>query len=175
MLSGSDWWDYFLRFLVLSLMSVGGAIATIPEMHRYLVLQKGWLTDPVFASSVALAQAAPGPNVLIVPALGYQVAGVSGALVALLGTLLPSTVLALVAPRWMAARRDTPFVRAFVAGMLPVTLGLLLATGWVLAGSSTTGILPLVVAATALLTWRTKIAPVWLVAAGAILGALGLF
>ena len=68
MLSGSDWWGYFVQFLVLSLMSVGGAIATIPEMHRYLVLQKGWLTDPVFASSVALAQAAPGPNVLIVPA-----------------------------------------------------------------------------------------------------------
>ena len=110
---------------------------------------------------------------LIVPALGYQVAGVSGALVALMGTLLPSTVLALVAPRWMAARRDTPFVRAFVAGMLPVTLGLLLATGWVLAGSSTTGVLPLVVVATALVTWRTKIAPVWLVAAGATLGALG--
>ena len=104
MLSGSDWWGYFLQFLVLSLMSIGGAIATIPEMHRYLVLQKGWLTDPVFASSVALAQAAPGPNVLIVPALGYQVAGVSGALVALMGTLLPSTVLALVAPRWMAAQ-----------------------------------------------------------------------
>lgn len=174
-LSAADWWGLFFHFLALSLLAIGGAIATVPDMHRYLVLDKGWLSDEVFASSIALAQAAPGPNLLFVPVLGFQVAGVAGALVTLVGMLLPSTTLALTATRWMAQRRDAVGVKAFVAGMMPVTLGLLLATGWVLASALRGDVaLVVLVAATAVTTWRTKIAPVWMVAGGALLGAMGL-
>ena len=56
-------------FVTLSLLSVGGAITTVPEMHRYLVAQNPWLTDSQFSASIALAQAAPGPNVLFVAVL----------------------------------------------------------------------------------------------------------
>ncbi len=102
-------------------------------------------------------------------------AGVAGALVALVGMLLPSTTLALTATRWMAQRRDAVGVKGFVAGMMPVTLGLLLATGWVLASALGGDVsLIVLVAATAITTWRTKLAPVWMVAAGAALGAMGL-
>ena len=174
-LSAADWWGLFFHFLVLSLLAIGGAIATVPDMHRYLVLDKHWLSDEVFASSVALAQAAPGPNLLFVPVLGFQVAGVMGALVTLVGMLLPSTTLALTATRWMAQRRDAVGVKAFVAGMMPVTLGLLLATGWVLASALGGDVaLVVLVAAAAVTTWRTKLAPVWMVAGGAVLGAMGL-
>ncbi len=174
-LSAADWWGLFFHFLVLSLLAIGGAIATVPDMHRYLVLDKHWMSDEVFASSIALAQAAPGPNLLFVPVLGFQVAGVAGALVALVGMLLPSTTLALTATRWMAQRRNAVGVKAFVAGMMPVTLGLLLATGWVLASALGGDVsLIVLVAATAITTWRTKLAPVWMVAAGAALGAMGL-
>ena len=174
-LTAADWWGLFFHFLVLSLLAIGGAIATVPDMHRYLVLDKGWMTDEIFSSSVALAQAAPGPNLLFVPVLGFQVAGVMGALVTLLGMLIPSTTLALTATRWMQQRREAAGVRAFVAGMMPVTLGLLLATGWVLA-QALRGDLALIalVAAATLLSWRTKIAPVWMVVGGAALGAMGL-
>ncbi len=174
-LSLADWGSLFLHFLVLSLLAIGGAIATVPDMHRYLVLDKRWLSDEVFASSVALAQAAPGPNLLFVPVLGFQIAGVMGAFVTLVGMLLPSTVLALTATRWMQRHRSATGVRAFVAGMMPVTLGLLLATGWVLASTLGTDLkLLAAVVVTMLLTWRTKLAPVWMVLAGAMLGAAGL-
>ena len=125
-------WPLFLHFLTLSLLAVGGAITTAPDMHRYLVGQQHWLSDAQFTASVALAQAAPGPNILFVAVLGWNVAGLGGSFAALLGSLLPSTTLALGATRWGARRREARGVRAFTTGMAPLTVGLLLATGWVL-------------------------------------------
>ncbi len=178
-LSAADWWSLFGHFLMLSMLSVGGAITTVSDMHRYVVTEKSWVTDATFSSSVALAQAAPGPNLLFVPVVGFQVAGLMGAAVTLLGMLLPSTVLALGASRWINTHREAIGVRAFVAGVMPITLGLLMATSWVLYQSLSTAsdvsLLPgaVLVVASAVLTWRTKIAPVLLVAAGAVVGALG--
>ena len=74
--------ELFLRFLTLSLLSIGGAMSTAPEMHRYLVVERGWLGEADFTTAIALAQAAPGPNVLFVPVLGFQVAGIPGAVAA---------------------------------------------------------------------------------------------
>lgn len=171
----SDWVGLFLHFVMLSMLSIGGVITTVPDMHRYVVEQQRWIDDATFASSVALAQAAPGPNMLLVAAVGYQIAGMTGAFVAFAGMLIPSTVITLSATRWMQAHRDARIVRAFVAGVLPVTLGLLVATGWTLARalSPTLGVMLLVVAG-AVLTWRSKVPPLVPVAAGAVLGAFGL-
>jgi hypothetical protein len=47
-----DWLDLFLHFAMLSLLSLGGTITTAPEMHRYLVDEKNWLTDFSFSSSI---------------------------------------------------------------------------------------------------------------------------
>ena len=69
----ADWLSLFLHFLSLSLLAVGGAITTAPDMHRYLVGRQQWLTDPQFSASVAIAQAAPGPNVLFIALLGWNV------------------------------------------------------------------------------------------------------
>src|SRR5690606_24792164 len=91
-MSVADLLDLFVRFLMLSLLSVGGAISTAPEMHRFLVLEHGWLDDAGFSTSIAIAQAAPGPNLLFVAVLGYQVAGLIGAAVTLIGMLLPSAI-----------------------------------------------------------------------------------
>ncbi len=173
-----DLWALFLHFLTLSLLSIGGAITTAPEMHRYLVGEQHWLSDTQFTSSIALAQAAPGPNVLFVAVLGWNVAGLPGALAAMAGILLPSTTLVLAATRWARNNRDSIGVRAFTAGMAPITLGLLLATGWLLAQpflaapehrASTLAL----IAATLVLTLRTKLSLVWLVLGGGVLGALG--
>jgi chromate transporter len=168
----------FLHFLTLSLLSIGGAITTVPEMHRFLVDKMGWLTDSEFTASIALAQAAPGPNILFVAVLGYNVAGLQGALAAMAGIMLPSTVLTLTATRWARANRDHAAVRAFSAGMMPLTLGLIIATGWLLAlpflreDAHRWGTLALI-AATVLLTLKTRLGLVWMVAAGGVLGALG--
>lgn len=177
-LPAADLADLFLHFLMLSLLSIGGAMSTAPEMHRYFVIERGWLADADFTTAIALAQAAPGPNVLFVPVLGFQVAGVIGAAAALVGILLPSTLLSLGVSRWGASRRNTPGVRAFTAGLAPVTVGLVFATGWLLAlpfvgaPEHRLGALALI-GATALVTLKTRLAPMWMIAVGALAGALG--
>jgi chromate transporter len=173
-LSASDLLSLFGHFLLLSLLAIGGAITTAPDMHRYLVADHHWLTDTQFTASVALAQAAPGPNLLFVAVLGWNVAGAVGALTTMTGILLPSTALSLWATRWGQSRRETRGVRAFTTGMAPLTIGLLLATGWILAGPASGHVgAMLVVAGTVVVMVRTRLSPMWPVAAGAIVGALG--
>ena len=94
-------------------------------MHRYIVGEHHWISDAQFSASIAIAQAAPGPNVLFVAVLGWNVAGPLGALATMGGTLLPSTALTLCATRWGAQRRETRGVRAFTTGLTPLTIGLL--------------------------------------------------
>jgi len=173
-LSPADLLGLFAQFLLLSLLAVGGAIATAPDMHRYVVVDHHWITDAQFTASVAIAQAAPGPNVLFVAVIGWNVAGPLGALATMAGIMLPSTALTLWATRWGRARRETRGVRAFTTGMAPLTLGLLLATGWVLAGPAAAhGGAMLLVAGTVLVMLRTRLSPMWAVAIGAIAGAAG--
>jgi len=177
-LAPADWLNILAQFMLLSLLSVGGAISTAPEMHRFVVIQQHWITDTQFSASIAIAQAAPGPNVLFVAVVGWNVGGPLGAFVTMVGILLPSTMLSLWAGRWSAKHRRTRGVRAFINGMAPLTIGLLLATGWVLAepflrdSQHRVGALALL-ALSVLLMMGTKISPMWLVALGALVGALG--
>jgi chromate transporter len=173
-LSSLDLAGLFGHFVVLSLLAVGGAITTAPDMQRYLVHERGWIGDGEFTASVALAQAAPGPNVLFVAVLGWNVAGAAGAAVTLAGIMLPSTTLALWATRWGSRRRETLSVRAFTAGLAPLTIGLLLATGWVLTDPARgQPRLMALVALTAVVMLRWRVSPLWLVGAGMTVGALG--
>ena len=164
----------FLHFGMLSLLAIGGAITTAPDMQRYVVGERGWLSDAQFTSSVAIAQAAPGPNLLFVAVVGWNIAGLAGVSATLAGSLLPSTTLALAASRYGDKRRDSRAMKAFSAGMAPLTLGLLLATGWVLTAPvrDSWGAL-LLVPFTVVALVKTKLSPIWLVAVGAVVGALG--
>lgn len=166
-----DLFPLFLHFLTLSLLAIGGAITTTPEMHRYLVSEHGWLSDAQFTASVAIAQAAPGPNLLFVAVLGWNVAGWQGAAVSMLGILLPSTTLTLSATRWASTRRESRGVRAFSQGLAPIAVGLILATSWLLAKPSMAE--PLMVGLmlfTVIALLRDWLAPVTLVAIGAAIG-----
>lgn len=182
----SDWAQLFLQYLSLSLLSIGGAISTAPEMHRYLVDERHWLTDPQFNASIAIAQAAPGPNVLFVALMGWHVGlntgstmmGLFGVLVTMLGILLPSTTLTYLAASWGHRNRTLLAVRAFKQGMAPIVIGLLVATGWILAGASGNAgerwRLWLLTGVVALIIWRTRLHLLWLLGAGAMLGWFGL-
>lgn len=168
----------FGHFFMLSLLAIGGAITTVADMHRYIVVEHHWLSDAQFTASIAIAQGAPGPNVLFVAVLGWNVAGGWGALATMSGNLLPSTVLTLWATRWGMQRRETRGVRAFTAGLMPLTLGLLSATGWILAEPYVSnpahrwGAVALVAISVAVML-RTRLSPIWLVALGATVGVLG--
>ena len=168
------WLQLFGHFAMLSLLAIGGAITTVPEIHRYVVGQRGWLDDVTFSGSIALAQAAPGPNVLFVAVIGFNVAGLMGVLAALGGSLLPSCVVALAAGRLGLHDSTARPLRAFTEGLAPVTLGLLLATGWVLTEPSRTrwATVPLLIA-TVVFMLRTKRSPVWMILVGAGAGILG--
>jgi len=179
-----DWLALFGHFLGLSLMSLGGAMSTSAEMHRYLVEQHGWLSQTQFNEAIALAQAAPGPNVLFVALMGWQVglnagssvAAVCGVFVCLVGILLPSTIFTYQVAQWGHRNRELRAVRAFKQGMAPLVIGMLLATAWLL-GSGGGGAGPklwLLSVASGLVIWRTRIHLLWLLGAGAVLGAFGL-
>ncbi|MEJ6023361.1 chromate transporter [Ramlibacter sp. PS4R-6] len=184
-LTGADWLQFFAHFLLLSLLAVGGAITTAADMHRYLVDERHWLTDAQFSASIALAQAAPGPNVLFVAVMGWNVGLNAGGMgtaflgvaLAMLGSLIPSTTLTYLAARWGHANRELRGVRAFKQGMAPIVVALLIATGWILAtGSSYHArdwpVWAIAVVST-LIVWRTRIHLLWLLGAGAFIGWMG--
>ena len=188
-----QWLQLLLHYASLSLLAVGGAISLVPDMHRYLVLEQHWLTEAQFNASIAIAQAAPGPNVLFVGLMGWNVGlnaagntglsaqaatlGLLGMATTMLGMLVPSTVLTWLATRWAAQYQQHRAIRAFKQGMAPLVIGLLLATAWTLGSASGDprhdGALWALSAVAAVLVWRTRIHLLWLLAAGALLGALG--
>ena len=193
LMSATDWLSLLTHFLSLSLLAVGGAITTAPEMHRYLVDERHWLSEGQFTSSIALAQAAPGPNVLFVALMGWNIgmnasggysaglaawpAALLGMMLAMLGILLPSTCLIFVVARWSYKNQALRAVRAFKQGMAPVVVALLVATGWILSAGhgpwQTNWPLYLLTLLSTLLVWRTKIHMLWLLGAGALLGYWG--
>ena len=180
-----EWASVFFHFLSLSLLSIGGAITTAPDMHRFLVDQQGWLTDAQFNASIAIAQAAPGPNVLFVALLGWNVGvnaggaltGLLGVFLAMTGILIPSTTLTYLAASWGHRNRELLAIRAFKQGMAPLVVALLIATGWILATATGSTLkdwpLWLATVVTALIVWRTRLHMLWLIVAGALLGWFG--
>ncbi len=185
-MSTAEWLQMLLHFGSLSLLGVGGAITTVPDMHRYLVDQQNWLSDAQFNASVALAQAAPGPNILFVALIGWHIglnAGAGplclmGALLALLGTMLPSSLLAYTAGQWIHRYRERRVIRAFKQGLAPTVVGLLVATGIVLAATSAgpdqAGLAWIMAGIATVLMWRTRLHVLWLLGAGALAGAFWL-
>jgi chromate transporter len=185
-LSWGDWLNLFAQYLMLSLMSIGGAISTTAEMHRFLVEQHQWLTQAQFNESIAIAQAAPGPNVLFVALMGWNVglnagsytAAFLGVAVTMIGIMLPSTTVTYLAAQWGHHNRDLRAVRAFKQGMAPTVIALLISTGIILGGANhawrSDWPLWTLSVGSGILIWRTRIHLLWLLAAGAAAGWFGL-
>ena len=193
-LNFQDWLSLFLHFVSLSLLAVGGAITTAPEIHRYLVDDQHWLTHYQFTSSVAIAQGAPGPNVMFVALMGWNVgmnaaAGMTpeptmlycvmlallGVLVTMLGIIIPSATLTFFSTQWAHHYRELREVRAFKAGLAPLVMSLLVATGWLLTGHldnyAQDWPMWLLAAVTTVIVWLTNTHLLILLSAGALLGA----
>jgi chromate transporter len=164
-----------LTFAVMSLFAVGGANSAIPEMHRVAVEVRHWLTDKQFADVYAISQLSPGPNVLIVTLIGYAVAGVPGALVATIAMCLPTAVLALLVSRFLARSSHARWPAVLQAALVPLSIGLMGASGFILASTSDrTVVAVLITAGAAVLAATTRLNPLWMLLAGACLGFAGL-
>jgi chromate transporter len=162
-------------FGLMSLFAIGGANSTIPEMHRVAVDVQQWMSDRQFADIFAIAQLSPGPNVLIVTLIGYHVAGILGGLVATAAMCGPPAIVAYFVSGALARSRHSPWPALLQTALVPLSIGLMAASGLILSlttGRTPAGALMMIVAAG--LAFSTKINPLWLLAAGGIVGFAGL-
>ena len=158
-----------------SLLAFGGANAVLPEMQRQVVDVHHWMTARDFAALFALAQAAPGPNMMVVSLIGWRVAGLSGALVTTASVLTPSSILTLIVSGVWYRFKDAPWRKALQAGLQPVSVGLIMASAALLIKStSVDAAAALVTVLTATLFLATKLHPMLILGGAAIAGAIGL-
>jgi chromate transporter len=187
------YWDNLLLPLILhivsiAVVSVGGGVAVLPDAFRYMVLTKKWLTSEDFTNMVALAQAAPGPNILMWSLISFQAAASYGlalsivtALVGLLAFIIPTCTIAFVVNRLLESRSKTRLIKAIKTGLVPLTAGIVIASGWLLTDAAATATavaqksdpliwIYLLSAGVAIASYLKQINPLWMVALGGVAG-----
>ena len=168
-------WTLIWTFGLMSLFAVGGANSAIPEMHRVAVDINHWMTDRQFADVFAISQLSPGPNVLIVTLIGYSVAGILGALVATLAMCGPTAILAYYVSRLLARSSNSRWPAIIQAALVPISIGLMAASALILARTSDISwMAALITIVAALLATATRLSPLWMMAAGGLLGFAGI-
>lgn len=168
-------WLLSAQLVILTFAALGGGLAMLmPELQRFVVIENEWMTNENFIASFTIGQAFPGPNFLYVTLIGYQIAGLKGALLALCAVLVPPSLVCYAILRFGQSRISPRFQRAMRDGLAPVSAGLMLSFGWVLCSHvDTNWRLVLLTLAALVLLLRTRLNPVWLVLAGALLGLSG--
>ena len=162
----------FAHYLSLSVFATGGAMALASDMHRYVVDEHAYITHTQFVNSIALAQAAPGPNILFVTVMGWQIAGLPGALATTLGLSLPALVFPLVVSRLGRLAQFERLLHALRVGLGPVAIGLMAATCFLLVRQAP-GVWKgaAIIAVSTLLLATTRVPPVLLIFAAGGVGA----
>jgi chromate transporter len=162
------------RFALLSLLSFGGVNVVLPDAHHYIVDIQHWLTDQQFADFFAIAQAAPGPNFLMFALIGWQIAGVAGAVVATLAISVPAGTLSFIIGGVWHRFRNAPWRKAVQTGLAPITIGLVFSTAFVLSSAADHNWTTFAVTAvTAVVALCTDINPLWLFVIAGVFGLFG--
>lgn len=171
-----------ILFASLSLLSIGGGNAVLPEMHRKAVGGEHWLTNSQFADVFSLSQAAPGPSILIVALVGYgaglEAGGVPGAILggvlATVAMVLPAATLVYVLTLVWQKAQQSRLRSAVEKGFAPLTVGLILATSLVMSRAADHDWRAYLLTATCTLIFVfSKVNPLIVVAAAALIGYLG--
>lgn len=172
-----DWATYLtmaVLFSVLSFLSIGGAISVIPEIHRQAVDISHWMTDREFVDLVAIAQAAPGPNVLFVTLIGQHVAGIPGALLATFCMCGPACVVAFFIARVFERFKEKHWRIAVQAGLVPLSIGLIASVALLIARAADNDWKTLAITvATFALTYWTRISPLYALGVATVVGVAG--
>lgn len=155
---------------LLSLMAVGGGVIMVaPEVQNYVVSSKHWMSNEQFAAAYAIAQAAPGPNLLFISLVGWLVAGWFGAIATTVSIILPSTLLTLGVIKVRTRRTGNALSKALQHAFAPISIGLLSATALIFTRASNADwradVLTLL---STLVVLKIRQNPVLLIAAGAI-------
>jgi chromate transporter len=161
-------------FTQLSLLAFGGGNTILPEMHRQVVDIHHWMSARDFTALYAVAQAAPGPNMMVVTLVGWHVAGWPGVIVTTLAKFGPSSLVTIVAMRLWQRFKDAPWRATVQSGLVPMTVGLVAASAALISEAADhLPVLFAITAAVAVLTFTTRIHPLWPLAGGALIGWLG--
>ena len=170
-MNGGPVWQLTLTFLGVAFLSIGGASALIPEFYRQIVDVHGWMSSPDFAHTVALAQIAPGPNMLIVSLIGWKVAGFAGLLACTLAIVGPPSVLALIVGRTIEKLREATWLGAIKRALAPCVVGLTLASGLITAKAADNDWVGVILTlGSAAFMYFLKRNPLWVIGAGAMIG-----
>lgn len=163
-----------LIYIQLSLIAFGGGNTTLPEMHRQVVDVHHWMSSADFAALYALAQAAPGPNMMVVPLIGWHIAGWAGMIVTALSIFGPSTIVTIVALRLWQRFDNHLWREAIQAGLVPISVGLVAASATIISLTvDHAWIFAAITAASVAIAIRFKVHPLWLLAGGAAIGWTG--
>ena len=169
-------WQIAITFASLSLVAMGGANAVVPEIHRQVVGAHGWMNDATFAQLFAIAQAAPGPNILMVSLIGWRVAGIPGFAVATMAMIVPSSLLAFAVGRLIRRFTDAPWISIIKAALVPIAVGLILAGGVVVTRAAVHNLWSLAIAAgAAIFVLFSNRNPLWALASGTIISVIGVW
>lgn len=161
-------------FSQLSLLAFGGGNTILPEMQRQVVEVHHWMPASEFSALFALAQAAPGPNMMVVTLVGWHVAGWAGMLITSIAKFGPSSLVTIAALHAWDRFKDRPWRRIAQKGLVPVTAGLVAASAVLIAkASDPSWIAWAITGVCAVLAFRTKIHPLWLLGAGSLIGLMG--
>ncbi|WP_042302784.1 chromate transporter [Paraburkholderia kururiensis] len=162
-------------FSQLSLLAFGGGNTILPEMQRQVVDVHHWMPATEFSALFALAQAAPGPNMMVVTLVGWHVAGWWGMLVSSVAKFGPSSIVTILALHAWERFKDRPWRRFAQKGLAPVTAGLVTASAVLIAqASDLVWVAWGITAVCAVLAFKTKIHPLWLLGAGSLIGLTGI-
>jgi chromate transporter len=160
-------------FAGISLIAIGGANAAVPEMHRQIVDHLHWMDDRTFVGLIGVAQAAPGPNVIVVSMIGWQMAGAFGLIVATLAMVLPSSCLAFIIGRLVQRYGENDLWRLTKKVLAPIAVGLILASGAVMIRAADRSFLTLAITlGMTLIVVRTRLNPLIGIAAAALFGVV---
>lgn len=158
-------------FTQLSLLAFGGGNAILPEMQHQVVEVHHWLTTEQFSSYFAMAQAAPGPNMMIVSLIGWHVAGPAGLFVTSIAKFAPSSIITIYALKFWQRFKDHPYRARFERALKPITVGLVLASAYMISQASAYNLLLIIVVIIATsLSFFKNIHPLWVMLFGAVAG-----
>lgn len=161
-------WDLAAELAPISFGTIGGGASAVADIHRVVVDAHGWLTNAEFVNVYAVSRLAPGPGSLFVTLLGWQIAGLPGAIVATLALFLPTSLIVVMVAAVWSRYRGALLLSALETGLRPVAAGLILAAVVVLLQALNGGWFARGLAvASAWVLMRSRINPILLIGAGA--------
>lgn len=162
-----------LIFTQLSVLAFGGGNTILPELQYQVVTVYQWMSAEQFSAMFAMAQAAPGPNMMIVPLIGWHVAGFWGLLVTSFAKFGPSSIITIYALKFWNKFKDHPFREKFETALKPITVSLVLVSAWIITQASVSNVVLIaILIVTIVLSLFKNLHPIWCMLIGASAGII---